>query len=295
MQLFIVSVTDEALGRLEYDSLTDQARMEVLIEGLREESKAHFQDAHGSYLDVCDWQIVDCAADNAILEVSSRLLLKGSLNLDFLPPLVTKICMHSGKTTGTIQTKLLPEGLTTFSMSMHPFVGTVDFTTCPGNLELMRLSHSKCAGSCDLTNLPRVLRILNLNHNEFSGAISLCKLPPNLKQLELTSNQFSGTLQFDSLPPSLSLLFLYRNKFSGSFKLCNPSRSLGCVSAWSNCFSGTAVVERDIQRLSILLGTNDIRTVVDEAGVEHPKKREILDEDADSWGGISPDGPWDLM
>ena len=46
--------TQATLGRLDFDSLNDQSRMEFLIESLIENSKSNFQDENGAFYDVCE-------------------------------------------------------------------------------------------------------------------------------------------------------------------------------------------------------------------------------------------------
>ena len=50
----LLQSVDPALGRLDYDSLSDQALMEMLFGGLIDESKRRYQDKHRMLLDVCE-------------------------------------------------------------------------------------------------------------------------------------------------------------------------------------------------------------------------------------------------
>ena len=59
---------DPSLGRLDYESLSDQALMEMLIDALPTEEKAMFKDANGNFQDVCEWTNMDCT-DERVTEV----------------------------------------------------------------------------------------------------------------------------------------------------------------------------------------------------------------------------------
>ena len=54
IQLQILCAIDPSLGRVDYDSLSDQSHMEFLIEATPEDRKRAFQDANGCFLDVCE-------------------------------------------------------------------------------------------------------------------------------------------------------------------------------------------------------------------------------------------------
>ena len=66
---------DPALGRLDYDSLSDQARMEIFIDGLTEETKKHFQDPKGGFLDISEWSGVFVTDDGEVTDVDYSKLV----------------------------------------------------------------------------------------------------------------------------------------------------------------------------------------------------------------------------
>ena len=61
---------DPSLGRLDYSLMSDQALMEMLIEGFDDETKQDYQDKHGMYKDVCDWFPITCDEDERVVEIS---------------------------------------------------------------------------------------------------------------------------------------------------------------------------------------------------------------------------------
>ena len=52
LQLFLS--VDPSFGRLEYRLMSDQALMEILIEGFGDETMKKCTDNNGMYLDVCE-------------------------------------------------------------------------------------------------------------------------------------------------------------------------------------------------------------------------------------------------
>ena len=53
--MLTVLTLDNALGYCDRSSLSDQTRMELLIEGTTENTKSLLQDNEGFYADVCTW------------------------------------------------------------------------------------------------------------------------------------------------------------------------------------------------------------------------------------------------
>ena len=64
---------DPFLGRLDYSLLSDQALMEMLIEGFDDETKKKYQDDHGMYLDVCEWPNITCDEDESVIDRVSQI------------------------------------------------------------------------------------------------------------------------------------------------------------------------------------------------------------------------------
>ena len=67
-QLFLS--VDPSLGRVDYNSLSDQTLMEMLIEGFDEETKRRYQDSHEMYLNVCELSCVVCDDDERVIEIN---------------------------------------------------------------------------------------------------------------------------------------------------------------------------------------------------------------------------------
>ena len=67
--LLFLSV-DPSLGRLDYHLLSDQALIEMFIDGFDAETKKDYQYDHCMYLDVCEWPAVHLDLDNNQLNLT---------------------------------------------------------------------------------------------------------------------------------------------------------------------------------------------------------------------------------
>ena len=284
---------DPSLGRLSYESLSDQALMEMLIEGTADSTKRHFQDNNGAYLDVCEWSGTTCdASDNVVsfaIKEGNRwnIQFDGTLALEYLPKnlLFLFMCNTNSISSGTLQTALLPSKLRRFCVTRHKLSGTVDMTALPKHLQLFSIKENVFSGSCDLRNLPENIESVNVSENNFSGSLHLDKLPSALIHLFVQKNEFTGGVDLENLPKALEELDISDTQLSGEFRLTPPD-SLRQVRAHNTDFSGTAVVkegkhfdawvyaEEELMRV-FLYGTS-VSAVETPSGERHPYEEWIL-------------------
>ena len=282
MHFFLVLLAvDEPLGRLEKRTHSDQTLMEIVFDGLSDESKRDVRDAKGYYLDVCQWLNVKCDAERRVVGVSMVMSeYEGRLALDYLPPLVTRFqapkrYSHSPRMGGTLTTLALPKGLLEFDITEHGFSGTVDLRNLPENMLDFDLTGNFFTGSCDLTALPCTLESLSLRNNKLSGTLVFDSLPESLKKLSIGFNKFAGPVNFAELPQHLERFFLQANEFCGDFRLVDVPESLTDVLAYDNLFSGTAVVLSH-RPINLRLHQCDISRIVDANGCTHESEAAFL-------------------
>ena len=60
---------DPSLGRLDYSLMSDQALMEMFIDGFDDKSQKQYQDDHRMFLDVCEWPSIKCDHDERVVEI----------------------------------------------------------------------------------------------------------------------------------------------------------------------------------------------------------------------------------
>ena len=282
----LITAPDHALGRLDYDGLSEQGRMEILIDGACPEFKAIVSDENMAFKDVAEWPGVTSNADGHITEIEIDYeiyeAMDGTAHLDFLPPNLTNCDMAQMKARGTLETAKLPQNLIKFAIDLNYFHGVVDFSALPKNIELFNIAYNNFSGSCDLTKLPETLKHILLSSNRFSGEVNLTNLPPQMEIIFLSSNNFTGELCLDYLPETLEELFLHKNKFSGKFQLLQPPQALQELDAHGNSFAETAVLSSavgDIGRMiNVTLYACNIERIVDENGEAHKEEKSILSD-----------------
>ena len=271
---------DPALGRLDYASLSDQARMEILVSGLDEASRKCVQDENGAIIDVCDWPSITCDDEGNVIRMKPQARFadrRGTLYLDYIPPKCVYFSISvRTNLTGTLTTSLLPQVLEVFACSNNKFFGTVDFTSLPSAMREFSIANNNFSGSCDLTKLPKGLTALEIGSNNFTGSLDLTALPLGLTDFDAGCNAFSGEIQLHKLPPTLVSLFIDGNSLTGKFSLVNPPDALEEVVASDNEFSGDAVMSHRIG-FGVKLAGNNIDRVLDESGGVHADSVFILE------------------
>ena len=283
--IFILSAdispgVDETLSRIDYALLNDQARMEILIEGLTDASKALYQDDSGSYLDVCDWECVECDNTGKVSVINFKNEIEGTLNLSYTPPKVKNVNVRGRNAQGTLDTSKLPEDLETISISKTAMYGSVDFTKIPEKVHDFTLKRSLFSGGCDFTALPPCLVCFYIMHNEFEGPVDLTQLPKTVRWFSIGWNNFSGPIDLESLPQRLESLFIHENKLCGKFQFLNVPHNFTSLWAYKNAFDAAAKVTSrvftDDIYLNVYLSEAGVSSVVDENGQPHHAADRIL-------------------
>ena len=256
MRCFHLLAIDPSLGRLDFDSLDDQARMEILVEGLDDSSKSTFQDDDEGFYDVCEWIAISCDEVGNVndLTFENEEPLSGTLNLDFLPPklISVAICHHEGIT------------------------GTIDMTSLPHFLKNCRFYCCSYTGSCVLTDLPSSLSEVDVGYNLMSGTLDLTKLPESLTDIDVSYNRFTGTLNLLHLPSGIHRVDFSNNILSGRLDLSIAPAGLTTVWANDNPFSRFAVVASSYTGEFCIVGTQ-ITGILDESGAKHKREERKKD------------------
>ena len=269
---------DPVLGRLDYESLSDQSRMEMLISHIDLKSQAMFQDSNGGYLDVEEWKGVCSEENGKVTHISfgDDHSFTGNLLFEFTPPYLEALAVVTHPAlVGTLQASALPASLKHVNIFETKMNGTVDMTSLPKALLTCQLAWCFFSGSCDLTALPSGLKCFALLSNAFSGSIDITKLPRSLEILNLNDNDLSGELLFENLPESLRTLELSSNSFCGSVTIKELPPNLHTLYLIDNELEGTATLPRNLRR-GVKLHDNDISAIVDETGGPHPASDDVI-------------------
>ena len=218
----IVCPDSENLQRLDPALLSQQALMEMLVEGFKD--KSMFQDKNGNYADISEWPHV-FLKDGRVVELSTRDFpsqirrlengpsgkFGGTLNLQFLPNSVKYLTITGQAMTGTINTKFLSAEMYSLQLSKNAFEGSFALDSLPPSISEVSIKENNFCGALNLScSLPN-LRHFWAQSNKFQGSIDLENLPKSLEILNLEDNQLVGSANLNKLPQRLLHLFLGRN------------------------------------------------------------------------------------
>ena len=291
---------DPSLGRFDFDSLSDQTRMELLIGDLKETLRYKILTDDGDFKDVCDWEGVQCNSAGNVTQV--EMISHASpengetLNLVYMPPLITNFAFAMVGASGSIDTQALPAGLKILYVTQtERMSGPIETKHLPRGLTELDLELNAFDGGFDLTVLPPALEWLNVHSNNFSGSVNLSRLPAMLKTLYLGANQLSGELDFSSLTDSIEDIGVLENNFAGSFRLTNPPPELWRIKA-SGCASitGTAVVDKSFVGHLWMYDTG-VTAVTDGDGKAHAMELQFLKYDEDAWDDAEVAGEYNAF
>ena len=277
MPYSLLYAVDPSLGRLDYDSLSDQTLMEIFTSRMKEEHIEVLQDKSGNFLDVCEWENVVCTDDRVThVKMSYWVFTEKPVAFEYIPPLVTYFEAVYCLMRGSLDTRVLPVHLVKFTVYGNSLSAMVDFRGLPRGLQDICISFNSFCGSCALENLPSSLSRLYADSNQFSGEISLNHLPSMLETLNLRNNRLHGSVVLKNLPQALRSLFLSANDFTGDFQLLDLPSRLKNVDICFNKWSGTVVLRKASGRMPFRLSNDDIKTVLDENGNTHAWEAEIF-------------------
>ena len=275
----IFSMCDPALGRLDYASLSDQALMEMLVDGMAEKDKNSFQDANGNYTDISTWPLVRLRNDHVVqMGFWTRNIGDRQFPFELIPPLVEHCALYQTSVNGTLDTKVLPRTLLRFDVTENKLHGELNFPAFPRGLKEIIICYNQFSGSCALHDLPDELVRFDAMSNNFGGEVALNDLPSTLERLFLKRNNLSGQIAIDRLPAPMQFLDLGENKFYGDFRMMVFPPDLRCVSLDDNHeLSGTAVLRSSTEEMRYELDIDWPKAIIDENGDEHPWKEEIVE------------------
>ena len=262
---------DDALGRFDIASMSDQAMMELLVGTFHSKSKRKLKAVTRSmeYVDIARWACVISSDSGEVTGIRFQNETIGEINLQYIPKGVKRFEALGSTLAGTLETSALPHGLVVFYLVVtRNFTGTVEMTKLPKPLEELNITGNEFAGSADLSALPPHLVMLNISGNRFSGMLVLNALPDSLKEIQVSCNNLRGSLDFSRIPKNLQIFFARGNAFSGSFSLLNAPLCFTELSVADNEISGTCTVSRSVlQEIGCLYaeGNRGI-TFVDENG-----------------------------
>eukprot|EP00009_Paramoeba_aestuarina_P002483 CAMPEP_0201509468 /NCGR_PEP_ID=MMETSP0161_2-20130828/2514_1 /ASSEMBLY_ACC=CAM_ASM_000251 /TAXON_ID=180227 /ORGANISM="Neoparamoeba aestuarina, Strain SoJaBio B1-5/56/2" /LENGTH=376 /DNA_ID=CAMNT_0047904421 /DNA_START=33 /DNA_END=1163 /DNA_ORIENTATION=- len=305
-----VGADPSALGRLNYESMSQQALMEMVISKMSDENRRQFQDCNSNFLDVSEWEMVEMGDDGkSVVKIEwenedpdqIELEEQGTISLEWLPDTVTEFCISNRKFKGTLDCGKLPKSLEIFSVGENRLTGEFHVSKLPEGILCFDAPYNLLSGILDLQKAPQWLdylclegnrlcgdlvigrkvpiKILMFGFNDFDCTIDLTSLPFDTEVCECGNNGHHGTADLTALPVYLQQLDVSSNKFEGSIDLTQLPATLTILCASDNTFSGTIDVSDlppDFEHLFIdrnrLSGDLDITHFPDTMSVAHFEK-----------------------
>ena len=278
-----IAAIDSALGRLNYESLSDQTLMEMLFDGLGAKDKWRLQDGNGNYADSCEWTLgwrmkVQCTDDRVKnIKVIDRTFRPKQFPFNFIPPLTEFFAVKDCGIQGTLDTSLLPVHLIKVDVTFNKLHGTIDVKAFPRTLKHIYIYVNAFSGSCALSELPSSVIIAYWSNNRFSGELPLDGLPKSMKSLTLEKNNLTGSIAMARLPSKLERVNLANNAFSGEFRLMELPIYLEEIIICGSAIE-RAVIVGSSKYMFFSLRHDSITEVVDETGRRHRWAEKIIRE-----------------
>ena len=260
---------DTGLSRVDPSTFSEQTRMEIFIDRLDDESKKHFLESDGGFLEVQKWTGIMPDDKGKVISIDWRKCrFSGTLSLDMLPDTLKSIkilgsrsglsthalygtidtaalpcglercVLENLKFSGSLQLPALPMGLTHFSVQDNMLGGEIVFIEIPQCLEILDLSGNTFMGTVQTAALPRTLQKFCISNNKMEGTLDMTKLPPGLVMFSVTKNNFHGTLDLSQLPASLRDCYMAGNPFHGEISLRNLPQKMSSLILEQGRFEG---------------------------------------------------------
>ena len=278
-----LSACDPSLGRLDYDSLSDQALMEMLIDGMHAHSEIIYLDENRNYKDVCEWYRIECT-DERVTKVA--ICYQGfstkPFPFHFTPPLVTTAIFSDCGLHGTLDGSHLPLDLEQLGVQGNSLSGAIDFKSFPRKMKAINLSFNEFSGECAFSDLPDTLENFAAPCNKFCGELSLNSLPAAMMQLDLSLNDFSGPVRIESLPEAMRFIDLSTNKFLEEFTLLAFPPNFEGVRLAYNPLIKTIVLRKASGKMPFYVSSELITSVLDDEGKRHSWEMAVLEWNIDS-------------
>ena len=205
------------IGRFNVNHLTQQERMELMIENINTQTKFR-RPRGGDFLDITAWPGVTCNDQGEVTYVENPWQsddYAGTMHFQWLPPTVRNICIEHGGIEGTFSASDFPRKMFAIMLQANALTGSIDTAKLPETLNELNLYQNAISGTIDLCTLPPSLEFLTLYENAITGTVDLQHLPETIAAINMEDNKLFGDLIVQGLPTSLYMLNLSANSFEG--------------------------------------------------------------------------------
>ena len=188
-------------AKLDYGTMTDEMRMELLIANVeiadpralneRKAKMIFLKEKTWTRKKICDWQSVRCDADGSVIALhwqrhylSIAFRTPGTLDVSWLPPLCATAIFENQRAFGTIEAASLPHRIEYLNLRNNQLTGTIDIAALPESIVVLNLSKNKLCGPIGLSTLPQCIEIIDLSNNGIHQERVLIKNTTEDKKLQ---------------------------------------------------------------------------------------------------------------
>ncbi|KNH05349.1 hypothetical protein XU18_3615 [Perkinsela sp. CCAP 1560/4] len=138
-ELVFLDAVDPSLGRVDLESLPQQALMEMVIEGITNKEKI-CGDADEPK-DIKEWKGVTIE-DGQVVEIAWHLFwLEGSVHFEWLPSSVREVMVTENYLTDTLDLESLPTAMENLFLGFNASTGSIDLGSCRKEANPLPLPH----------------------------------------------------------------------------------------------------------------------------------------------------------
>ncbi|KNH08125.1 hypothetical protein XU18_1291, partial [Perkinsela sp. CCAP 1560/4] len=180
-ELLFLEAVDSSIGRVAHDSFSQQALMEVVIEGIT--NKEDICGDADERKEIEEWKSVTIE-DGEVININWNVYyLEGSVHLGWLPSSVRIFTAINNRLTGTVDWASLPTSMERLDLETNAFTGSICLEKLPMRMEYLDVSENMFCGSLKLESLPKAMIYFVAYNNQFSGSIDFTRLPAALRCL----------------------------------------------------------------------------------------------------------------
>ena len=214
----VMQMADSALGRLDYDSMSQQALIELAFS---KSKRSDIRDENGNFKDLSDMPQCTLDAEGNVQSVTTGFF--DDVRTEWLPKTVESLFV-----TGlgiTVDFTKLPAALRKLEVKADSS-SVVDLGSLPDGLEALKIHRSSFSKLKNFCNLPKGMTKLIIMKTKIEGTLRLRELPPALTKFDFSECAFYGSIDLEELPRTLVKFDGFSNKISGSINLTNLPASL---------------------------------------------------------------------
>ena len=140
-ELVFLDAVDPSLGRVDLESLPQQALMEMVIEGIANKEKICGDVDEPK--DIEEWKGVIIESGEVVGIAWNGFKLSGSLHLQWLPSSVRKLVVSWNNLTDTLDLASLPTAMENLFLGFNAFTGSIGLERLPKRMNNLDVSYNQ--------------------------------------------------------------------------------------------------------------------------------------------------------